>query len=147
MIRLALLLLSALLILGGCTGILALTDEVIQAKMTGKEGVVKVYPISDSQAWEISNTVFRWEKTDDVLENRSGNYLITSSGMQMVALGSVMGVWIEPAALDRAKITVITRHRDKGDMFTRLTAERFFQSFDQAVRILKSGDKLPLLPP
>lgn len=147
MIRLVLLLLSGLLFVGGCKGILSLTDEVIQAKKTGKEGVVRVYPVSGSQAWVIANTVFRWEQTDDVLENRSGNYLITSSGMQMVALGSVMGVWIEPTARDRAKITVITRHRDKGDMFTSLTSERFFQRFDQAVRILKSGDKLPLLPP
>ncbi len=124
-----------------------LTNEVISARNTGKEGVAKVYPVTKNQAWDITRAVFGWEKTDEIEEHPDGNYLITSTGMKMLAFGSVMGVWIEPVDSDNTRMTVITRRRVKGDIFTELTPSKFYERFDQGVKIVKSGKKLPVTPP
>ena len=141
--QLILAILATVFLVSGCVSLHDLSTEITKAKETGKEGVVKVYPVDINQAWEISRAVFRWEKTDEIEEHRNENYMITSTGLKMVAFGSAMGVWIEPADFNQARITVITRRRVLSDTFTRLTESKFYERFDQGVIILKSGKKLP----
>lgn len=145
--RLVLVFLFTFFLLSGCVNLNELSREVIEAGKAGKDGVAKVYPVDTDQAWEITSAVFRWEKTDEIVEHRDENYVITSTGMKMVAFGSVMGVWIEPMDPNNTKITVITRRRVQKDSFTSLNASIFHEKFEQAVKIVKSGKKLPVAPP
>ena len=124
-----------------------LTNEVINARNAGKEGVTKVYLVTKNQAWDITRAVFSWEKTDEIEEHPDGNYVITSTGMEMLAFGSVMGVWIEPVDSDNTRMTVITKRRAQRDKFTELTAPRFYERFEQGIKIIKSGKELPVIPP
>jgi hypothetical protein len=140
-------LITALLMTSGCASLPELSNQVVQAKMAGNEGVTKVYPVSVNQAWEITETVFRWEKCDAVKENRQENYMITSTGMKMVAFGSVMGVWLEPSDESSTKVTVVTRRRVEKDFFTKLDAPTFFERFEKGLEIVKEGKKLPVVPP
>ncbi len=139
--------LPVIFLMSGCASMQELTTEVVKARNIGKEGITKVFPVTDSQAWDIAEAVFRWEKTDEIEKHRSENYVIAGMGMKMAVFGSVMGVWIEPVDSGNTKLTVVTRRRVESDKFTRLTAPRFFERFDQGVKIIKSGKALPLIPP
>ncbi len=139
--------LSMFLLMSGCASMQELTGEVINARNTGREGVEKVYPVSEEQAWNITRAVFRWEKTDQIQENHDENYVIAGIGMKMVCFGSVMGVWIKPVDDEHTMLAVVTRRRAASDIFTSLTASRFYERFDQGVRIIKSGRELPVIPP
>ncbi len=141
------LILSISVLMSGCASMQELSDEVIKARNTGKEGVERVYPVSEAQAWNISRAVFRWEKTDEIQENHDENYVIAGIGMKMVCFGSVMGVWIKPVDDEHTMLSVVTRRRVASDIFTSLTASRFYERFDQGVRIIKSGRELPVIPP
>jgi hypothetical protein len=101
-------LLVAMMMASGCASPQTLVDAVLLAKKTGTEGVARVYAIPSDQAWEIARAVFRWEKVDEVGEHRAENYMIASSGMKMVAFGTVIGVWIEPVELTTTRITVVS---------------------------------------
>jgi hypothetical protein len=145
--KLFLAVLAVSLIVIGCASRQTLSDKVLLEKKSGNGGVTKIYPVSADQAWEITEAVFRWEKTDEVNENREENYMLASSGMKMAAFGSVMGVWIEPVDQTTTKITVIVKQRGNCCEFTNLTLKRFFQSFEKGVAIVTSGRKLPAISP
>jgi len=145
--KLFLAVLTVSLLVIGCASRQTLSDKVILEKKSGTGGVTKSYPVSADQAWEITSSVFRWEKTDEVIENREENYMLASSGMKMAAFGSVMGVWIEPVDQITTKITVILKQRGNCCEFTNLTLKRFFQNFEKGVSIVKSGRKLPAISP
>lgn len=139
--------LVAIFLAGGCASRQQLSEEIVNARKAGTMGMTKVYPVDTKQSWEITLAVFRWEKTDEIEEHRDENYIITSTGMKMAVYGSVMGVWIEPADSVSSKITVIAKRRVESDKFTMLNAETFFRRFEQGMKILKDGKKLPVLPP
>lgn len=145
--KFVLILLSSFILVSGCASLNDLAKEVMKARQGGREGISKVYPVSTGEAWEITMAVFCWEKTDEIEEHRDENYVITSTGMKMVAFGSVMGVWIEPVDAEHTRITTITKRRVRSDCFTELTGPKFFKRFEQGVRIVKSGKKLPVTPP
>jgi hypothetical protein len=141
------LLITVFFLAAGCASLDELSGKVMEARETGREGLVRIYPVSNEEAWEITRAVFLWEKTDDVQERRDRNYCITSTGMKMVAFGSVMGVWIEPVDENNTRITVITRRRVDSDTFTQLTGPKFMKRFEQGVTIVKGGKKLSARPP
>jgi hypothetical protein len=92
-------------------------------------------------------TVFRWEKTDEIEEHREENYMITSTGMKMVAFGSVMGVWFEPVDSANTKVKVVTKRRVENDIFTNLNESTFFKRFEHGLKIVQAGRKLPVAAP
>jgi hypothetical protein len=143
MMKTLLAVIAVMMMTSGCASLHDLKGEVIQARKAG-EGAMMVYPVSVNQAWDITEAVFRWEKTDELEENRAENYVITSSGMKMAAFGTVMGVWIEPADMSSTKITVITRQRGDCCILTNLTPPHFFKRFEEGVVIVRKGGKLPL---
>jgi hypothetical protein len=136
-----------MILTSGCVNLQELTREIIEARKAGQQGMEKVYPVTTYQACFITKSVFRWEKTDELAVHPEENYIITSTGMKMAAFGSVMGVWIEPVDSEHTKINVLTRRRVEWDLFTRLTAVKFYQRFQQGVTIVKSGKPLPEFPP
>src|SRR5262245_66533770 len=85
-------LVMAVLGLAGC----ATLSDVVQEKEHGG-GTAQVYPVDTDQAWKIAMTVFRWEGSDAIEEHRDQGYMLTSSGMNFVSAGAVMGAWVEPA--------------------------------------------------
>jgi hypothetical protein len=127
-------------LLAGC----ATMGDVVRAK---DEGTAKVYPVNADQAWEIAKTVFRWEGADAIEEHKSEGYMLTSSGMNWVSWGAVMGAWIEPVDKDNTRVTVVTKRRIATNVATTLTETTFHKRFAQAVEIVKKGDRLPSNPP
>jgi hypothetical protein len=132
-------LLSFVALLNGCSTM----NDVVRVKEAGTEGTTKVYPVSADQAWEISKTVFRWEGSDAIEEHRDQNYMLTSSGMNLVSMGAVMGAWIETVDKDNTKVTVVTKRRVTLNVATTLTEGTFHRRFAQAVEIVKRGQPLP----
>lgn len=126
--------------LGGC----ATMGDVVRAK---DEGTSKVYSVNADQAWEITKTVFRWEGSDAIEEHRSDGYMLTSSGMNMVSAGTVMGAWIEAVNKNKTNVTVVTKRRLAANIATTLTETTFHKRFAEAVEIIKSGKPLPAAPP
>jgi len=126
--------------LSGC----ATMGDVMKAK---DDGTAQVYPVTADQAWEIARTVFRWEGADAIEEHKSDGYMLTSTGMNLVSYGAVMGAWIEPVDKDKTKVTVVTKRRISTNIATTLTESTFHRRFSQAVEIVNKGDRLPAAPP
>jgi hypothetical protein len=122
-------------------------QDVVKAKESGAEGTTEVYQVTQSQAWEIAKTVFRWEGADAIEEHKEQNYMLTSSGMNMVSYGAVMGAWIVPVNDDGSKVTVVTKRRVTLNVATTLTETTFHKRFAQAVEIVKKGKSLPATAP
>jgi len=130
-------------LLNGCSTM----NDVVRVKEAGTEGTTKVYPVNSDQAWDISKTVFRWEGSDAIEEHRDQGYMLTSSGMNLVSWGAVMGAWIEPVDKDNTKVTVVTKRRVTVNIATTLTESTYHRRFAQAVEIVKKGQPLPLTVP
>jgi hypothetical protein len=139
----ALLVLVSVVFVGGC----ATMSDVQRVKEEGSEGTMKTYPVTADQAWDIAKIVFRWEGSDAIEEHRAEGYMLTSSGMNMVSWGAVMGAWIKPISSDSTEVTVVTKRRITVNLFTTLTEGTFHNRFAQAVAIVKKGEKLPSRPP
>lgn len=127
-------------IFGGC----ATMGDVVKSK---DEGTSKVYPVTTDQAWDISRTVFRWEGADAIEEHRNEGYMLTSTGMNFVSYGAVMGAWIDSVDKDNTKVTVVTKRRISTNIATTLTEATFHKRFGQALDIVKAGKSLPLSAP
>ena len=132
--------LSLLFTLSGC----ATMQDVVQDKSAG---TTKNYPVSEAQAWEISKTVFRWEGSDAIEEHKDQHYMLTSSGLNLVSYGAVMGAWVDSIDTNNTKVTVVTKRRVKLNIATTLTETTFHNRFSQAVQIIKSGKSLPAVAP
>src|SRR5215813_12520081 len=127
-------LVMAVLGLVGC----ATLNDVVQEKAQGG-GTSQVYPDNVDQAWKIAMTVFRWEGSDAIEEHRDQGYMLTSSGMNLISAGAVMGAWVEPAGQGQTKVTVITKRRVATNLATTLTETMFQKRFAQAVVLVKAG--------
>ncbi len=127
-------------LLAGC----ATLADVVRDK---GEGTAQVYPVTFDQAWTIAKAVFRWEGTDAIEEHRDERYMLTSSGMNLVTFGTVMGAWVDPQPDGQMKVTVVTKRRVQTNIFTTLTETTFHNRFAQAVDIIKAGKPLPVQPP
>jgi hypothetical protein len=95
----------------------------------------------------IAKVVFRWEGADAIEEHKEEGYILTSSGMNLVSWGAVMGAWIDPIDKESTKVTVVTKRRISTNLATTLTETTFQKRFAQAVEIVKSGKPLPATPP
>ena len=136
-------LLATFVLVAGCAR--SMTD-VLRARAAG-DGTTKVYPVSEDQAWEIAVTVFRWEGADAIEQHRDQGYMLTSSGINLVSYGAVMGAWVEPVDQDHTKVTVITKRRVATQLATTLTETTYHRRFTEAVEMVKAGNPLPALPP
>ncbi len=135
--------LIAFIVLIGFTGCATMGD-VAKSK---EKGTTKIYPVNVDQAWNIALTVFRWEGADTIEEHRDRGYMLTSSGVNLVSWGAVMGAWIEPVNNDKTQVTVVTKRRVSVNIATTLRESKFHERFAQAVDIIKNGEQLPVEPP
>ncbi len=127
----------ALAVVSGCT---TLSD----VRTSKGEGIAATYPVTFEQAWTIATTVFRWEGADAIEEHQEARYLLTRSGLNLLA-----GAWIDPSAEGQMQVTVVTKRRVEacGCIFTTWTGRTIHKRFAQAVEILKAGKPLPVQPP
>jgi PBP1b-binding outer membrane lipoprotein LpoB len=137
--------LLAILMLGlsGCSTM----QDVVKAKESGAEGTTKTYSVPESQAWDIAKAVFRWEGADAIEEHRDQHYMLTSSGMNLITMGTVMGAWTKPLNTENTEVTVVTKRRVTTNLATTLTEGTFHKRFAQGVNIVKSGKPLPETSP
>jgi len=140
-------LISALIISSLMATACSTMQDVVKVKENGTEGTSQTYAVNESQAWEIAKTVFRWEGADAIEEHKEQHYMLTSSGMNLVSYGAVMGAWIEPVDNTNTKVTVVTKRRVSMNIATTLTESTFQRRFAQAVDIVKKGQPLPATPP
>ncbi|NTU42023.1 MAG: hypothetical protein HGA78_03020 [Nitrospirales bacterium] len=139
-LQVLMMLMLIVLLINGC----ATMGDVAVSKDSGTSAV---YPVTADQAWELAKTVFRWEGADAIEEHRKDGYMLTSSGMNMVSWGAVMGAWIDPIDNDQTKVTVVTKRRLSMNVATTLTETSFHKRFSEAVDILKAGKSLPVKAP
>lgn len=132
-----------LLIMAGISGCATMGDVAVSKD----SGTSVVYSVTADQAWDISKAVFRWEGADAIEEHRKDGYMLTSSGMNMVSWGAVMGAWISPIDNKNTKVTVVTKRRLSMNIATTLTETTFHKRFAQAVEIVKDGKSLPVKAP
>lgn len=125
----------------------ATTNDVVRVKEAGSEGTTQTYEVTKDQAWQIARTVFRWEGSDAIEEHPAENYMLTSSGVNLVSWGTVMGAWIERIDDTHTKVTVVTKRRISVNIATTLTEGTFHKRFAQAVEIVRSGRPLPATAP
>ena len=138
---------SLLIILAVISSGCSTMQDVVRVKEAGTEGTTRNYPINENQAWEIAKTVFRWEGSDAIEEHKDQGYMLTSSGMNLVSYGAVMGAWVEPTDKNNSKVTVVTKRRISMNVATTLTEGTFHRRFAQAVELVKSGKPLPASAP
>jgi hypothetical protein len=122
-------------------------QDVVKAKESGAEGTTKTYSVPESQAWDIAKAVFRWEGADAIEEHRDQHYMLTSSGMNLITMGTVMGAWTKPLNTENTEVTVVTKRRVTTNLATTLTEGTFHKRFAQGVNIVKSGKPLPETSP
>ena len=77
----------------------------------------------------------------------NSEFMLTSSGPNLVSWGAVMGAWIEKAGDGQTKLTVVTKRRITVNLATTLTESTFQKRFAQAVEIVKRGEPLPRIAP
>ena len=106
-------------------------------------GTARIYDVPVDQAWNIAKTVFRWGGADAIEEHRDNNYMLTSSGMNLVTYGAVMGAWVDPVDDAHSRVTVVTKRRISINVFTTMREKTFHKMFTQAVDIVHSGAQLP----
>jgi hypothetical protein len=135
---------ALVMIFTGC----ATTHDVVPVKKEGPEGISKVYPVTADQAWEIGKVVFRWEGRHAIEEHKDQGYMLSSSGMGLVAWGTGMGAWFEPVDEANTKVTVINRRRVTATpAASMLKEDSFHHLFAEAVEIVKKGQPLPAKAP
>jgi hypothetical protein len=117
-------------------------NDVVEAKNSGREGTTAVYPVTEAQAWPIAKKVFRCEGADAIEEHRSEGYMLTSSGMNLVSHGTVMGAWIKPLSKGQTEVTVVTKRRISINIATTLTETTFQKRFAKEVAYLKSTHEI-----
>jgi hypothetical protein len=128
------------LTLSGCASM----SDVLKSK---DEGTVYVYNVNEEQAWKIAMTVLRWEDAETIEEHRDENYMLTTTGANLVSAGTLIGVWVEPVNDSDTKVTVVTKRKMQTNVATGLTETTFHKRYSQAVDIVKSGNSLPPEPP
>lgn len=135
-----LVILTCLVFIGGCST----TGDVFKSK---NEGTANVYPVTKDQAWEIARRVFRWEGADAIEEHKDEGYMLTSSGINLITYGTVMGAWVDSVGNNQSRVTVVTKRRLSLSYFTTLTETTFHKRFAQGVEIINSGKSLPIEAP
>lgn len=118
----------------------ASTGDVLADKANGTS---RVYTVDPDRAWKIAQTVLRWEGAEAIEQHRSDNYMLTTIGANLISLGSVVGVWIEPEKKGSTKVTVVTKRKMATNLATGLTETRFHDRFEQAVEYVKAGKPVP----
>jgi hypothetical protein len=109
--------------------------DVVVSKLRGR-GTERVYPITADQAWSISKTILRLEPTEAIEEHRSEGYMLTNDTISSLAPSTFMGVFVEPAGANAAKVTFVTRRRTPTQSYAALTEGAFHRKFAELLGLM-----------
>jgi len=132
----------------GCaTGSMA---KVLQEKQEGKARV-QVYAVSIDQAWQITETILRWEGAGTLEEHRDQNFLLTTkytyAGNDGLDPNLYIGAWLDPVD-EGVKVSFAVSGPQRITRFPEDDHEAaFHRRFRQAVSYLKAGEPLPVQAP
>jgi hypothetical protein len=107
------------------------------------DGVAVIYPVDRDRAWDIAKKVLDWQGAGELEEHKAQNYILTSTPMNLISYGSVVGVWFDPVGKDGTKVTVLTRRRVAINIAPGMRESRFHDYYDYAVKEVKAGRALP----
>jgi hypothetical protein len=139
--------LLALAMAGCATGSMA---KVLQEKQDGKARV-QVYAVSIDQAWQITETILRWEGAGALEEHREQNFLLTTKFTYANNDGMdpnlYIGAWLEPLE-GAVKVSFAVSGPQTITRFPEDDYERVFHSrFQQALAYTNAGQPIPIQPP
>jgi hypothetical protein len=109
--------------------------DVVVSKLRGR-GAGHVYPVTTDQAWSISKAILRLEPTDSIEEHRSEGYMLTNDTITALVPSTFMGVFIEPAGANAAKVTFVTRRRTPTQAYAALTEGGFHRKFAELLGLV-----------
>jgi predicted small secreted protein len=107
------------------------------------DGVAVTYPVDKDRAWDIAKKVLDWQGAGELEEHREQNYILTSTSMNLISYGSVVGVWFDPIGKESTKVTVLTRRRVAINLAPGMRESRFHDYYGYAVKEVKAGRTLP----
>src|SRR5262249_37949233 len=111
-------------------GCMTSVSDVLTARQKGEVTTV-TYAASFHNAWEISKTVLRWEKTETIEEHKLEGYMLTSAGQNLISAGAVIGAFIEPVDSLNMKVTILTKRRVATNLATGLNESTYHKRFAQ----------------
>jgi hypothetical protein len=115
-------------------------SDVVDSK---KDGTAMTYAIDQKRAWEITETILRWEGVEDIQDHKSENYILGSTGMNLVSYGSVVGVWVEPVSGGSMRVTVVSKRKVATGLVSGMKESTFHEYFKYALGQVKAGKPLP----
>jgi hypothetical protein len=118
------------LLAGGCGTTM---DDLIRERNEGRSAV---YAVSRDKAWEITRTILleAGAKPAEIEEDPAGN---------VINWVSVLGVFIEPVAPEKTRVTAQLPPLPCNALPPLLTEDMFLERFDKAMNLIKSGKPLP----
>jgi hypothetical protein len=128
--------LSCLLAL--CSLLVACTNmhDVVGAHDKGL-GTPAVYPVSEQQAWKITNTILKIDRPSAPVEERRGEgYVLLKVSVSSLGSGTYIGVWVDPVSATETKVTFVRKQRVASDTIRAWTAEGFHRNFKELVALL-----------
>ncbi len=115
----------------GCTNL----QDVIQAKGEGA-GTSVVYPVAERQAWQITNAILAIKRPAPApREWRGEGYVLQSVQATPLSSGAFIGIWVEAAGPDRAKVTFLRKRKGTADTVRALTDREFHHDFATLVEL------------
>lgn len=123
--------------------------DVIIAKKRGENGIVKIYPVTKDQAWEIAQAVFKWKMSNPVTLHPEENYMLSSIGIITCPCKTEVGVWVKRMDGAHTEVNVVTVGRVQKNPLTNIetfhdpVGPDFHKRFEQGVELVKSGKRLP----
>jgi hypothetical protein len=115
-------------------------SSVVEQK---NDGTARIYEVGQKRAWEIVQTILRWVDVEEVEEHRSDNYVLASTGANLISYGSVLGVWVEPVSDRATKITIVSKRRMSTNVASGMKESTFHDYFEYALEQDKAGKPLP----
>jgi hypothetical protein len=117
-------------------------QDVVRDKDRGG-GAARVYPVSEDQAWKISETILRLSEIDRVVDHRSEGYLLAVVDAGPLSSGTYLGVWLEPvgAGAAQTKVTFVRRRKVATQTLRTLTEETFHRQFQTLTELAAATSK------
>lgn len=120
--------------------------NVLKEKQDGAASA-EVYPVSADRAWQISETILRWEGAGPIEEHRDGRYMLTTIHNPAAGSGQdpnvYVGIWIEPAH-DGVKVSCAV---SGPSLFSPFHEPDFHARFHQALTYVENAQPLPITAP
>jgi hypothetical protein len=103
-------------------------------------GTAVVYPVSEQQAWQITNTILKIDRPSAPVDERRGEgYVLLKVSVSTLGSGTYIGVWVDPVSVTETKVTFVRKQRIASDTIRAWTSEGFHRDFKELVALVASS--------